>query len=153
MCSIKQKKLINQGLVIKNISENNSWRVSCITKTIPGELLVVILKGCCTFKSPENKDFPRNDASICYSSDFLFPLQPPHTPYPGKPPAHPTPKSLISVHFGSVWLRLGSVWLRFGSVLGPFRVRFGVLGGVGERGFCKGNEYHYAISAIRDVLE
>ena len=27
--------------------------------------------------------------------------------------------------------------------MGPFRVHFGVLGGVGERGFCKGKEYHY----------
>ena len=52
-----------------------------------------------------------------YCSDFLFPLQPPHPPYPDKPPGCPTPKSLISVHFGSV--------------SAPFRVRFGVLGGVG----------------------
>ena len=57
---------------------------------------------------------------------------------------------MISVHFGSVWLRsapFGSVWLRFGSVPGPFRVCFGGAGwgrgGVGERGFCKGKEYHY----------
>ena len=64
---------------------------------------------------------------------FFFPYNPP-PPYPDKPPARPTRKSLISVHFGSVWLRfssVGSVWLHFGSVLGPFRVRFGVLGGVG----------------------
>ena len=67
----------------------------------------------------------------CYTSDSLFPLQPPTPPYPDKPPARPTPKNLISVHFGSVWLRFGSVWLRFGSVSGPFRVLFGVLGGVG----------------------
>ena len=44
-------------------------------------------------------------------------------------------------------LGFGSVWLRFSSISGPFRVRFGVLGGVGvgvgERGFCKGKEYHY----------
>ena len=41
---------------------------------------------------------------------------------------------------------IGSVWLRFGSVSGLFRVRFGSFGwgrvGVGERGFCKGKEYH-----------
>ena len=61
---------------------------------------------------------------------FFFPYNPP-PPYPGKPPARPTPKSLISVDFGSVWLRFGSGWLRFGSVSGLFRVRFGVLGGVG----------------------
>ena len=54
---------------------------------------------------------------------FFFPYNPP--PYPDKPPARPTPKSLISVHFGSVWLR-------FGSVSGLFRVRFGSLGGVRE---------------------
>ena len=72
---------------------------------------------------------------------FFFPYSPPTPPYPDKPPARPTPKSLISVHFGSVWLRFGCVRLRFGSVSGlfraggsvsgPFRVRFGVLYGVG----------------------
>ena len=68
-----------------------------------------------------------------WSSDILFPLQPPPLPIPTNPPGHPTREGLISVHFGSVWLRsapFGSVWLRFGSVPGPFRVRFGVLGGV-----------------------
>ena len=78
---------------------------------------------------------------------FFFPYNP-HPPPPRQtPPAVP---GSISVRFGSVWLRFGSVWLRlalfrlrFGSVSGPFRVRFGVLGGVGERGFCKGKEYHY----------
>ena len=43
------------------------------------------------------------------------------------PPGRPTREGLISVHFGSVWLR-------FGSVSGLFRLRFrsvsGVLGGV-----------------------
>ena len=80
---------------------------------------------------------------------FFFPYNPTPPPYPDKPPARPTPKSLISVHFGSVWLRFGSVWLRlapfrvcFGSVSGPFRGVGWGRGGVGERGFCKGKEYH-----------
>ena len=75
-----------------------------------------------------------------YCCDFLFRLQPP-PPHPDKPPARPTRKSLISVHFGPFRLRFGPFrvrWLRlapfrvcFGSVSGPFRVRFGALGGVG----------------------
>ena len=75
------------------------------------------------------------------TSDFLFPLQPTPPP-PDKPPGRPAPESLISVHFGSVSVCFGSVWLRSA----PFRVRFGSVGwgrgGVGERGFCKGKEYH-----------
>ena len=85
-----------------------------------------------------------------WCSDILFPLPPPPLPIPTNPPGRPTREGLILVHFGSVWLRsapFGSVWLRFGSVPGPFRVRFGGVGwgrgGVGERGFCKGKEYHY----------
>ena len=70
-------------------------------------------------------------------SDFLFPLQP-HPPQPDKPPRCPTPEGLISVHFGSVWLRSGP----FGSVSGPFRGVGWGRGGVRERGFCKGKEYH-----------
>ena len=67
-----------------------------------------------------------------FSSDFLFALQPPPpSPIPTNPPGRPTPESLISVHFGSVSALFGSVWLRFGSVSAPFRLRFGVLGGVG----------------------
>ena len=66
---------------------------------------------------------------------FLFPYSPP--PHPDKSPARPTPKSLISAHFGSVSVR-------FGSVSGP-------LGGVGERRFCKGKEYHYN-NVIRQAL-
>ena len=67
----------------------------------------------------------------CESSDFLFPLQPPH-PLPRQPPpARPTAKSLISVHFSSVSAPFGSVRPRFGSVSGLFRVRFRVLGGLG----------------------
>ena len=64
---------------------------------------------------------------------FFFPLQPPPLP-PDKVHGCPTREGLISVHFGSVRLRLapfGSVWLRFGSVSDPFQVRFRVLGGVG----------------------
>ena len=75
------------------------------------------------------------------SSDFLFPLQP-HPPHPHKPPRPSHPKKLdfgpFRVLFGSFRVRLAP----FGSVSGLFRVRFGVLGGVGERGFCKGKEYH-----------
>ena len=82
---------------------------------------------------------------------FFFPYNPhPPPPIPTKPPGRPTREGLISVHFGSIWLRsglFGSVWLRFGSLSGPFRVRFGGVGwgrgGVGERGYCKGKEYHY----------
>ena len=56
---------------------------------------------------------------------------PPHPPTPTNPRPS-TPKSLISVHFGCVWLRFapfGCVWLRFGSVSGLFRVRFGSFSG------------------------
>ena len=85
--------------------------------------------------------FVRQYASHLYGSPFgkntgvvifFFPY---NLPPPDRPPGHPTPESLISVHFGSV---SGP----FGPVSGQFRVRFwvrfGVLGGVGERGFCKG---------------
>ena len=68
------------------------------------------------------------------SSDILFPLQPPTPPTPTNPPPVPPRKAWfrsISAPFGSVSAPFGSIWLRFGSVLGPFRVRFGVLGGVG----------------------
>ena len=79
-------------------------------------------------------------------SDFLFPLQPAHPPYPDKPPARPTAKSLISVHFGSVSalfrLRLALFRVCFGSVSGLFRDVGWGRGGVGERGFCKGKAYH-----------
>ena len=92
---------------------------------------------------------------------FFFPYNPPPPPYPDKPPARPTPKSLISVHFGSVWLRFGSVWLRsgpfrvcFGSVSGPFGgVGWWGRGGVGERGFCKGKEYHYPCLPQQGTLQ
>ena len=45
---------------------------------------------------------------------FFFPVQPP-PPIPTNPVSGP----------------FGTVWVRFGSVSGLFRVRFGVLGGVG----------------------
>ena len=60
-----------------------------------------------------------------YSSDFLFPLQAQPPPHPDKPPGCPTTKSLILVHCGSVSVHFGSVWLR----LGPFRVSFGSVSG------------------------
>ena len=50
----------------------------------------------------------------------------------------------ISVRFGSVSVRFGSASVRLGRLLASF----GVLGGVREKGFCKGNEYHYA-SAVK----
>ena len=62
---------------------------------------------------------------------FFFPYNPHPPPIPTNPPGRPTREGLISVHFGSVWLRsapFGSVWLRLapfrvcsGSVSGPFR--------------------------------
>ena len=71
---------------------------------------------------------------------FIFPYNP-HPSHPDKPPPPSCPirEGLISVHFGSVWLCSGL----FGS-LAPFRVRWWGRGGVGERGFCKGKEYHYS---------
>ena len=65
-------------------------------------------------------------------SDFLFPLQPPHPPYPDKPPPVPPRKAefrSISAPFGSFSAPFGSVWLLFGSFSGPFRVRFGSVSG------------------------
>ena len=56
-----------------------------------------------------------------------------HPPPSRQTPGRPTPD------FGSVSVRFRFVWVR----LGPFRVHFRVLDGVGERGFCKGKEYHY----------
>ena len=48
----------------------------------------------------------------------------------------------------------GSVSLRFRSGSGPFGVRFGVLGGVGERGFCEGKEYHQArVEATKEAAK
>ena len=71
-------------------------------------------------------NYPGADGNLVFSFSLTTPT-----------PCHPvkTPlEDLISVHFGSVLVRsgpFGSVWLRFGSVSGPFRVHFGVLGGVG----------------------
>ena len=63
---------------------------------------------------------------------FFFPYSP-EPPHPDKPPrGRLTRGGLISVHFGSVWLRsgpFGSVRLRFRSVSGLFRVRFGSVSG------------------------
>ena len=59
-------------------------------------------------------------------SDILFPLQPLPLPIPTNPPGRPTREGLISVHFGSVRLRLAP----FGSVSGLFRVRFRGVGWV-----------------------
>ena len=66
----------------------------------------------------------------------------PLVPHPDKPPA--VPFGAFRVRFGPFRVRLGP----FGSISGLFRVRFGSVGwgrgGVGERGICKGKEYHYA---------
>ena len=56
-------------------------------------------------------------------------------------------KPITAVKAGSlISVRFGSVSVSFGSVLGPFRVRLGVLGRIGvgvvERGFCKAKVYH-----------
>ena len=83
---------------------------------------------------------------------FFFPYNPNPPPQPDKPPGRPTPRELdfgpFRVCFSPFQVRLGSV---FGSVwvrLGPFRVRFGVLGGVGVgsgRGASvREKEYHYS---------
>ena len=74
---------------------------------------------------------------------FFFPYTPPLPATPPNPPPVPRRKAWfrsISDPFGSVSAPFGSVWLLFASVSGPFQVRFGVLGGVGEMGFCKGKE-------------
>ena len=76
--------------------------------------------------------------SLC--SDFLFPLQPLTPPLPRQPPRPSHPQKL---DFGPFWLRLAPFRVCFGSVSGPFwGVGWGQVG-VGERGFCKGKEYHY----------
>ena len=79
---------------------------------------------------PHAEEWHRSEhSSGCIShlgSDILFPLQPPTPPHPDTPPGRPTREGLISVHFGSVWLRSAP----FGSVWGLFRVRFGSVSGV-----------------------
>ena len=64
---------------------------------------------------------------------FFFPYNPPPPPTPTNPPARPITKILISVHFGSVWLRLapGLFQVRFGFVSGPFGWGRGVGSGRG----------------------
>ena len=114
-------------------------RLRIANRTVPG------------IAGQESPDFPQREAFKKESN--LVILFFPYNPHPSTsrqpPPGRSTREGLISVNFGSVWLRsapFGSVWLRFGSVPGPFRVRFGGVGwgrgGVGERGFCKGKEYH-----------
>ena len=73
---------------------------------------------------------------------FFCHYNPSTPPTPTNPPPLPPRKAWfrsISDPFGSV---TAPFRVCFGSVSGPFRVLFGVLGGVGERGFCKGKEYH-----------
>ena len=79
---------------------------------------------------------------------FFFPYNP-TPPHSDKPPrlSHLRgldfgPFRLRLAPFGSVWLRLAPARVCFGSVSGPFRGVGWGRGGVGERGFCKGKEYH-----------
>ena len=65
---------------------------------------------------------------------IFFPPPPPSPPYPDNPP--PTPESSILVRFGPFWVR-------FGCISGPSWGVGSGRGGVVERGFCKGKEYHY----------
>ena len=83
---------------------------------------------------------------------FLFPYNPPTPPIPTKPPpAVPTERAWvrsISAPLGSVRVHLAPFglapfWVGYGSVSGPFRGVGWGRGGVRERGFCKGKEYHY----------
>ena len=79
---------------------------------------------------------------------FFFPYNPPNPPTPTNPPPVPPRKAWFlgpfRLRFGSIWLRLALFRLCFGSVSGPFQgVGWGRVG-VGERGFCKGKEYHYS---------
>ena len=86
-----------------------------------------------------------------YVSDFLFPLQPP-PPLPRQTPRLSHPEKL---DFGPFRLRLAPFRLR----LAPFRVCFRSFSGcwvgpgwVGERGFCKGKEYHYTMSIKQPMI-
>ena len=74
---------------------------------------------------------------------FFFPYNPPPRPTPTNPrPSHPEKLDFGPFRLHLAPFRLRSVWLRFGSVSGPFRSAGWGGGGVGERGFCKGKEYH-----------
>ena len=94
--------------------------------------------------TPSCKEIPVN---IRLSPIFFFPCNPPSPQADQPPPAVPPERAKF---FGQFRLHFGSVWLRFGSVSGPFSwgpfrgVGWG-RGGVGERGFCKGKDYHYTI--------
>ena len=81
-----------------------------------------------------------------FNSDLIFSLHPPAHP-DNPPPSHPREldSSPFRVRFGSVSVRFGSVWIRFGSVSGSSWGVGSGWGGVVERGFCKGKEYHYSI--------
>ena len=78
---------------------------------------------------------------------FFFPYNPP-TPLPRQTPRPSHREKLdfspFQLRFGSVRLRLARFWVCFGSISGPFRGVGWGRGGVEERGFCKGKEYHYA---------
>ena len=80
---------------------------------------------------------PVRSSNMLFSHDllselvtFFFPYNPPAPPIPTNP-LPPTTESLILVRFRPFRVRFGPFRAHFGSVSGPFRVRLGVLGGVG----------------------
>ena len=70
---------------------------------------------------------------------FFFPYNPPPSIPTNRLPSHPRE---LDGPFRLRWAPFGSVSGPFGSVSGAFRVRFGELGGVGERGLCEGKKCH-----------
>ena len=81
---------------------------------------------------------PKSRTAVRYRSDFSFSLTYSHPPPPPDQtprPSHPRELDFgpFRVHFGLFRVRLGPFQVRLGSVLGGVGV-----GGVRERGFCKG---------------
>ena len=86
--------------------------------------------------NPPGEALRNKNLTIQTSVMFFFPYN------PDKPPGRPTPKSLISVHFGSVSGPFGSVWVLFRVRFGSFRLFLGGVGvGSGRGAFCKGKEH------------
>ena len=140
-------------------------KVFKVTRPRPCFLPTLWAKDClklgkkCIYRPP-----PSNTTSFCLSqvreqlqvvcqslcSEFLFPLQPPPPTIPTNPPAVPPQRAWfrsVSGPFGC----LGPFWVCFGSVSGPFRVRFGVLGGVGM-GSGKGGSVRERLSLVKVVF-
>ena len=97
--------------------------------------------------------FETDSYNLLEFSDFPFPLQPPTPPPSQQTPRPSHPKKLdfgpFRLRFGpfrSVWVRLALFRVCFGSGSAPFRGVGWRRGGIGERGFCKGKEYHYLSS-------